>query len=189
MRFITTKGREEALLQAVGACWHIREFSFTLRCVKQLTPHHKERTSLNFLGSMLMEKLNTSDSGLWHSDTAGWDKTGNKNRGSPSPSKLIFDVPNLEDKMISSSSPAWSVLPDRNRLLTSHPLGPANSAWLEWRLTDIQWDEWQFSRKGLTEQLYVTSLICLQHITYHDGIQKSPWKGSHTPIHLKSLKK
>ena len=128
MRFITTKGKEEALLQAAGVCWHIGEFSFTLHCVKQLTPHHKEGTSLNLLGSMLMEKLETPDSGLWHSGTAGWDKTGNKNRGSPAPSKLMFDMPSLENKMMSSSSPAWSVLPDRNRLLTSHPLGPANSA-------------------------------------------------------------
>lgn len=183
MRFITTKGKEEALLQAVGACRHIGEFSFTLLCVKQLTPHHKEGTSLNLLGSTLMEKLETPDSVLWRSSTAGWDKTGNKNRGSPSPSKLIFDMLSLENKMMSSSSPAWSVLPGRNKLLTSYPLGPANSAWLEWRLMDIRWNEWQFSRKGLTEQLYVTSLICLQHITYCDGIQKSPCKGSHTPIH------
>lgn len=75
-----------------------------------------------------MGKLETPDSELWHSSTADWDKTGNKNRGSPIPSKLIFDMPSLENKMMSSSSPAWSTLPDRNRLLTSHPLGPANSA-------------------------------------------------------------
>lgn len=145
---------------------------------------HKEWT-LNLLGSMLMEKFETLDSGLWHCGTAGWYKTRNKNTGSPSLSKLISDMPSFKNKMMSSSSPAWSMLPDRNRLLTSHPPGPANSAWLEWRLTDIPWNEWQFSRKGLTEQLYVTSLICLQPITYHDSVQKSPWKDSHTLIDMK----
>lgn len=186
MRFIMTQGKEEVLLQRVEAYWHIREFSFILCCVKQLSPYHKAEMSLNLLGSMPMGKLETLDSGLWHSGTAVWDKTGNKNRGSPSPSKLIFDMLSLENKMMSSSSPAWRMLPDRNRLLTSHPLRPANSTWWEWRLMDIQGDEWQLSRKGLAEPLYVTSLICLQHITYHDGTQKSPWNGSHAPIHLKS---
>jgi len=121
------KGKEEAL-QIVGTCLHTGEFSFILRCVKQLTPHDKEGTSLNLLGSMPTGKLETRDSGLWHSSTAGWDETGNKKRGSPSPSKLTFDMRSLKNKMMSSSSPAWSVLPDRNRLFTSHPLGPANSA-------------------------------------------------------------
>lgn len=95
-----------------------------------LTPHHKERIYLN-LGRRLLEKLETQDSGLWHPVTAGWHETGNKNKGSPSTSKLIFDMPSFENKMMSSSTPAWSVLPDRNRLLTSHPMGSANSSRLE----------------------------------------------------------
>lgn len=145
-------------------------FLYAVLCKVWLTPHHKEGIYLNFLGKRLLEILETQDSGLWHPGTAGWYKTGRKNKGSPSTSKLVFDMPSFENKMMSSSSPAWSVLPDRNRLLTSHPMGSASSAQLEWRLMDIQGDEWQFSRKGLTEQLYVASLIGLQHITYHGSI-------------------
>lgn len=98
-----------------------------LCCVKSLTPHHKEGIYLN-LGRRLLEKHETLDldSGLWHPGTAGWLRTGN-NKGSPSTSKLIFDMPSFGNKMMSSSSPAWSVLPDRKRLLTSHPMGSANS--------------------------------------------------------------
>lgn len=51
MRFIMIKGKEEGLLQTVRACWHTGEFSFILHCVKELTPHPKEGTSLKFLGS------------------------------------------------------------------------------------------------------------------------------------------
>lgn len=147
-------------------CWDI----FLYAVPYKVTGSPSQRSIYLNLGRRLLEKLETLNSGLWHPGTAGCHKTGNKNKGSPSTSKLVFDMPSFGNKMMSSSSPAWSVLPDRNRLLTSHPMGSANSSWLDWRLTDIQGDEWQFSRKGLTEQLYVTSLICLQHITYHDGI-------------------
>lgn len=101
--------------------------------------------------------------GLWHPGTASWHKTGNKNKGSPSTSKLIFDMPSFENKIMSSSSAAWSVLPDRNRLLTSYPMGSANSSRLEWRLMDMQGDEWQFSRKVVCD---FTHLLAAYHLSW-----------------------